>query len=45
MALPPSFVQGGPLDLAAKALDEEGEEAQREFGTGLTVGRRAEPQA
>ena len=45
MTMPPPFVQGGSLHGAAEALEEEGEEAQREFGTGLTVGRRTEPQA
>ena len=45
MALPPPFVQGGSLHLAAEALKEENKETRREFGTGLTVGRRTEPQA
>jgi hypothetical protein len=45
MALPPPVVQGGALHRSSKALEEEREEAQREFGAGLTVGCRAEPQA
>jgi hypothetical protein len=45
MTLPPLFVQGGSLYGAAEAFEEESEEAQREFGAGLTVGCRAEPQA
>ena len=45
MAMPPPFVQGGALHRAAEALQEEVKEAQREFGAGLTVGRRTEPQA
>jgi hypothetical protein len=43
MALPPPFVQGGSLHRGSKALEDEGEEAQREFRAGLTVGCRAEP--
>jgi hypothetical protein len=43
MALPPPVVQGGSRHGAAEALEEESEEAQREFGAGLTVGCRAEP--
>jgi hypothetical protein len=45
VALPPSFVQGGALHGAAEALEQQVKEAQREFGTSLTVGRRTEPQA
>ena len=45
MAMPSPVVQGGSLHRSAEALEEESEEAQREFGTGLTVGCRAEPQA
>src|ERR671924_1339863 len=37
MTLPPPFVQGGSLHRAAEALEQEGEEVQREFGTSLTV--------
>ena len=45
MAMPPPFVQGRPLHRAAETLEEESEEAQRESGASLTVGRRTEPQA
>jgi hypothetical protein len=45
MALPPPFVQGGWLPSAAEALQEAGEEVERQFGTSLTVGRRTAPQA
>jgi hypothetical protein len=44
MALPPPFVQGGSLHRRSEALEEESEEAQREFGPGLTVSRCTEPQ-
>jgi len=43
--MPPAFVQGRPLHRAAEALEEAVKEAQREFGTRLTGGRRTEPQA
>jgi hypothetical protein len=43
VAMPLPFVQGGALHRAAEALQEEGKEASRESGTGLTGGRRAEP--
>jgi hypothetical protein len=45
MAMPPPVVQGGLLHGATETLEEESEEAQREFSTRLTVGRRCEPQA
>jgi hypothetical protein len=45
MAMPPAFVQGGWLPRSSEALEEESEEAQRECGTGVTGGCRAEPQA
>jgi hypothetical protein len=45
MAVPPPFVQCGSLHRAAETLEEEGEEAQREYGTSLTVGRRTALQA
>ena len=45
MAMPSPFVQGGSLHRSSEALEEESEEAQREFGAGLTVGCRAEPHA
>src|SRR5215475_2434742 len=45
MAMPPPFVQGRLLHRAAETLEKESEEAQREFGPRLTVGRRREPQA
>jgi hypothetical protein len=45
MAMPPAFVQGGSLPCSAEALEEESEEAQREVGSGVTGGCRAEPQA
>jgi hypothetical protein len=37
MAMPPPFVQGGALHGAAEALEQQVKEAQREFGTSLTV--------
>src|SRR5215211_7472359 len=37
MALPPPFVQGGALYRTAEALEQKIKEAQREFGTSLTV--------
>jgi hypothetical protein len=43
MTMPPPFIQGGPLHDAAEVLQEEGEEAPREFRAGLTVGRCREP--
>jgi hypothetical protein len=45
MAMPAAFVQGGSLHRRSEALEEESEEAQWAFGTGLTVGCRAAPQA
>jgi hypothetical protein len=45
MAMPLPFVQCGWLHRATEALEEEGEEVEREFGTSLAVGRRTEPQA
>ena len=45
MALPPPFVQGGSLHGATEALEEDGEEVEREFGTRVTVCRRTAPQA
>src|SRR5512132_2908843 len=45
MTMPPPFVQGRLLHRAAETLEKESEEAQREFGPRLTVGRRREPQA
>ena len=45
MALPSPLVQGGSLHRSSEALEEESEKASREFGTGLTVDRRTEPQA
>jgi hypothetical protein len=45
MAMPPPIVQGGSLHRSSEALEEESEEARREFGAGLTGGCRAEPQA
>jgi hypothetical protein len=45
MAMPPAFTRDGGLHRAAEALQEEGTEAQRESGAGLTGGRRTEPQA
>jgi hypothetical protein len=43
MTMPPPFIQGGSLHDAAEVLQEEGEEAPREFRAGLTVGRCREP--
>src|SRR5512132_245250 len=45
MAMPPPVVQGGSRHGATETVEEEREEAPREFGTRLTVGRRREPQA
>jgi hypothetical protein len=45
MALPPAFVQGGPLHCAAETFEEEVKKAQREFSARLAVGRCREPQA
>jgi len=43
--MPSPIVQGGPVYRATETLSEEVKAAQRESGTGLTGGRRAEPQA
>jgi hypothetical protein len=43
MAMPLAFVRDAGLQGAAEARQEEVKEASRESGTGLTVGRRAEP--
>jgi hypothetical protein len=43
--MPPPVVQGGSLHRGSEALEEEREEAPREFGAGLTVGCGAEPHA
>src|SRR5215510_4184052 len=45
MAMPSAFTRDGRLHRAAEALEEEGEETEREFGARLAVCRRAEPQA
>jgi hypothetical protein len=45
MAMPPPVVQGRPLHRAAETLEEKVKKPQREFGAGLTVGRRTEPYA
>jgi hypothetical protein len=45
MALPPPVVQGGSLPRAPETLEEESEEAPRESGSRVTIGRRTEPQA
>jgi hypothetical protein len=44
MAMPPPFGQDGALHRRSEALEEESEEAPREFGAGLTVSCRAAPQ-
>jgi hypothetical protein len=44
-ALPPPVVQGGALHRRSKALAEESEEAQRECGARVAVGRRTAPHA
>jgi hypothetical protein len=38
MTMPPLFVQGRSLHRGSEALEEALKEAQREFGTRLTVG-------
>jgi hypothetical protein len=45
MTMPPPFVQGRRLHRAAEPLEQASEEAQREFGPRVTVGRRREPPA
>jgi hypothetical protein len=45
MPMPPTVVQSRLLHGAAEVLQEEGKDAQWESRAGLTVGRRAEPQA
>jgi hypothetical protein len=43
MTMPPLVAQGGSLDGAAEALQEEVKEEQWDSSTGLTVGLRREP--
>jgi hypothetical protein len=43
MTMLPPVVPGAALHRGAEALKEESDEAQRESGTGLTVGCRREP--
>lgn len=45
MALPSPVVRNGSLRGTTETLEEEGEEVEREFGAGLAVSRRREPQA
>jgi hypothetical protein len=45
MAMPPPFARDAGLHRVSDSLEEEGEEVEREFGAGLTVGRCAEAQA
>ena len=45
MTMPPAFIQDSGLHGAAEALEQKVKEAQREFGTRLTVSRRTAPQA
>ena len=45
MPMPPPVVRGGSLHSGSEALEEVVKEAQREFGTCLTVGCRRESQS
>jgi hypothetical protein len=45
MTMPPAITRDAGLDRACEALAEEGKDAEREFGAGVTVGRCAEAQA
>jgi hypothetical protein len=43
MAMPSAFVRETELQGTAEAFQQEVKEAERESGTGMTVGRRREP--